>query len=81
MASFNRFFNQIDINGDDVISRPEMAGFIVNFYKPQALTTNDTGMINDMVQTIFAKYDVNRSGYLEKREVLRLVDDILMEKN
>jgi Ca2+-binding EF-hand superfamily protein len=27
------------------------------------------------------KYDINRSGFLEKREVLRLVDDILMEKN
>ena len=79
MASFNRFFNQIDINGDDVISRPEMAAFVINFYKPQALTNND--MVNDKVQSIFAKYDVNRSGYLEKREVLRLVDDILMEKN
>jgi len=79
MASFNRFFNQIDINGDDVISRPEMAAFVINFYKPPALTNND--MINDMIQSIMHKYDINRSGFLEKREVLRLVDDILMEKN
>lgn len=79
MASFNRFFNEVDVNGDDVISRPEMAKFIMSFYKPAALE-NDTGMIHEMVQNIFAKYDINRSGYLEKRETLRLVDDILAEK-
>jgi hypothetical protein len=33
-----------------------------------------------MVQTIFTKYDINRSGYLEKRETLRLVDDILASR-
>jgi hypothetical protein len=56
-----------------------MAAFVINFYKPPALTNND--MINDMIQSIMHKYDINRSGFLEKREVLRLVDDILMEKN
>jgi hypothetical protein len=34
MASFNRFFNEMDLNGDDVISRGEMAKFIYNFYQP-----------------------------------------------
>lgn len=35
MAAFNRFFNEIDLNGDDVISRGEMARFVYNFHQPQ----------------------------------------------
>jgi Ca2+-binding EF-hand superfamily protein len=33
-----------------------------------------------MVDKMFMKYDFNRSGYLEKRECLRLLDDVLMQK-
>lgn len=77
MASFNRFFNELDVNGDDVLTRQEMSKFIANFYKP--LADNDA-VIHEMVQTIFTKYDINRSGYLEKRETLRLVDDILASR-
>lgn len=51
----------------------------MNFYKPQA-SGNSDDMIHEMVQNIFNKYDNNRSGYLEKRETLRLIDDILAEK-
>lgn len=78
MASFNRFFNQVDTNGDDVIQKSEMARFMANFYKP--VTQNDNDLIQDLVQDIFIKYDTNRSGYLEKRETLRLVDDVLAMK-
>jgi len=63
-----------------VISRPEMAKFVSNFLQPVVSKINDENLINDMVQKIFMKYDVNRSGYLEKRETLRLVDDLLAAK-
>lgn len=33
-----------------------------------------------MVQKVFAKYDTDRSGFLEKREVLKLLDDILLSQ-
>lgn len=58
-----------------------MARFVYNFYKPQvpALAGSDD-MVAEMVDNIFLKYDTNRSGYLEKRECLRLVDDILSQK-
>lgn len=81
MAAFNRFFNELDVNGDDVLSRGEMAKFVYNFYKPQvpALGGADD-LVIEMVDKIFLKYDVDRSGYLEKRECLRLVDDILSQK-
>jgi len=80
-AVFNRYFNEIDVNGDGVISRREMAQFVLNFYRPAVqshLESDD--MVVQMVDKIFLKYDVNRSGYLEKRECLRLVDDILSQK-
>ena len=34
-------------------------------------------LINEMVQEIFMQYDTNDSGYLEKREAFRLVNDVL----
>ena len=83
-ATFNRFFNEIDLNGDDVISRREMAQFVLNFYKPPVPAiqygVENYDMILQQVDKIFLKYDVNRSGYLEKRECLRLVDDLLAAK-
>jgi Ca2+-binding EF-hand superfamily protein len=71
----------VDVNGDDVVSRGEMARFVYNFYKPPvpALAGSDE-MVAEMVDKIFLKYDVDRSGYLEKRECLRLVDDVLSQK-
>lgn len=54
-----------------------MARFISQFYKPM---TQEDDIIHDLVQDIFLKYDTNRSGYLEKREALRLVDDVLASK-
>lgn len=37
-------------------------------------------MVAETVDKIFLKYDTDRSGYLEKRECLRLVDDLLSQK-
>jgi Ca2+-binding EF-hand superfamily protein len=34
--------------------------------------------IEQSVYKIFAKYDKNRSGYLEKNEILKLLDEILL---
>ena len=33
--------------------------------------------IDDLIEKLFAKYDYNRNGYLEKIETLRLVNEIL----
>lgn len=44
-ATFNRFFNEIDINGDDVISRREMAQFVLNFYKPAVPTYHEDDVV------------------------------------
>ena len=33
-----------------------------------------------MVERIFDKYDANRNGFLEKKEVLRLMNEILSDK-
>jgi hypothetical protein len=45
---------------------------------PAIAGTDD--QVIELVDKIFLKYDVNNSGYLEKRECLRLVDDILTQK-
>lgn len=34
-------------------------------------------MIDDVVKNLFLKFDTNRSGFLEKRETLKLLDEIL----
>lgn len=34
-------------------------------------------LLNEKVFQIFDHYDTNRSGYLDRRETLRLVNDIL----
>ena len=55
----------------------------MNFYKPPVPSSNlyeGDEMVLQQVDKIFLKYDVNRSGYLEKRECLRLVDDVLSAK-
>jgi Ca2+-binding EF-hand superfamily protein len=36
--------------------------------------------IMDLVKQIFMKYDADRSGFLDKVEVLKLVDDILLNQ-
>ena len=38
-------------------------------------------MVIDKVNEIFQKYDVDRSGVLEKRECLNVVNDILTQKD
>jgi Ca2+-binding EF-hand superfamily protein len=34
----------------------------------------------DMIQDIFIKYDTDGSGFLDKREVLKLLDDVLLSQ-
>lgn len=41
----------------------------------------DDLLIEDLTNKIFMKFDVNRSGYLDKREVLAMLDEILLSKN
>ena len=70
---FSRYFNEMDINRDGVISKSEMAVFIMNFLSPKM---KEEQIIDDMVFQIFSKYDTDRSGGLNRRETLRLVNDL-----
>ena len=33
--------------------------------------------IDDIISKLFAKYDTNRNGFLEKTETLRLINEVL----
>ena len=70
---FNRLFAEFDLNGDNQISKAEMARFVVMFMNPK-ISQDD--MINDMVLKIFQKYDTDMSGALNRRETLKVVNDI-----
>ena len=52
-----------------------MAKFVGMFIEP-----SDDEKIGQLVLNIFDKYDTNRSGYLEKREAFRLINDVLASK-
>jgi Ca2+-binding EF-hand superfamily protein len=72
---FNRFFDEVDVNGDNVLSKNEMARFVKRF-----LEDDKQALIEETVKKIFLKYDTNRSGFLEKRETLQLLDEVLAEQ-
>ena len=75
VPQFSRFFDKFDVNGDGVLSKAEMARFIKLFLK------DDTDiMIDDIVKKLFLKFDTDRSGFLEKRETLKLLDEILAQR-
>jgi Ca2+-binding EF-hand superfamily protein len=75
MPQFSRFFEEFDVNGDGVLSKIEMARFVKLFLKE-----DKDRMIEDVVKNLFLKFDVDRSGFLEKRETLKLLDEILGQK-
>jgi hypothetical protein len=54
-----------------------MARFVGQYMAPEM---SDEWVIEDMVQEIFAQYDTNGSGVLDKRETKKLVNDILSSK-
>jgi Ca2+-binding EF-hand superfamily protein len=73
---FNRFFNEFDYNGDGVLSKKEITRFVKKFLNIPGATEEDD--ISNLIQKAWYKYDVDRSGYLDKRETLRFLNDILM---
>jgi Ca2+-binding EF-hand superfamily protein len=74
IAQFTRFFNEFDFNGDGVISKSEITRFIKKFLN---IPSSDEDDIVDLVQKTWYKYDTDRSGYLEKRETLKFLDNLL----
>jgi Ca2+-binding EF-hand superfamily protein len=48
MPKFNKFFDEIDVNGDNVISKNEMAGFVKRF-----LENDKEALIEETVKKIF----------------------------
>jgi Ca2+-binding EF-hand superfamily protein len=77
MPYFNRLFTDIDLNCDGVISKQECALFIKNYCNVPIQEDED---VQIMVMNIFNKYDDNRNGYLEKRETLGLLNEILANR-
>ena len=47
---------------------------------PRKVSIVDVDEVEQIVHKLFAKYDKDRSGYLDKPEVLKLLDDILEHK-
>jgi len=75
-AQFKKFFDEYDDNGDGVISRKECAGFIRGFIAgPVGNRPAARDPIEQLVHKLFAKFDTDRSGFLEPRECLKLLDD------
>ena len=68
---FTKFFAEFDVDRDGYISKPEMARFVRLVMMPRE------DPIGDMVNRIFDSYDTNCSNTLSKRNVLKLVNDIL----
>ena len=77
-SQFNRFFSEFDDNGDGVISKNECYNFVNNFINQGQNKSRDP--IEQLVLKIFAKYDKDRSGFLEKNETLKLLDEILLNQ-
>ena len=50
-----------------------MAQFVKMFMAP----VEENDLVNEMVQEIFAQYDTDGSGTLERRETISLVNDVL----
>ena len=71
---FNKFFKEIDINNDGVVSKAEMARFLRMYLNA------DIDPFYTLVQDIFMKYDKNGSGYLDKSETLKLLDEIMIQQ-
>ena len=66
----------MDLNKDGYVSKQEMARFVRNYMNP----SKNVDQIEEMTIELFMKYDVNRSGFLDKREALVMLDELLMSQ-
>jgi len=53
-----------------------MARFVKNYLQPN----KSEDLIEEYVMKIFQKYDINRNLYLDKRECLAMLDEILLNQ-
>jgi Ca2+-binding EF-hand superfamily protein len=81
---FNRFFAEFDLDGDGQISKSEMARFLRKFMgidespiPKQSLRDDFEDEVASKVHNIWYKYDTDRSGYLDRRETYRFLNDLL----
>ena len=85
LSMFNRFFAEFDLNGDGRISKGEMARFLRKFMgldeNPKLLQNTNRNQLEDevasKVHAIWYKYDTDRSGFLDRRETYRFLNDLL----
>ena len=71
---FNKFFAEFDVNKDGKISKLEMARFLKNFFD---VSIGGEQAINSMVLLIFDQFDDNKNGFIERKEALELLNEIL----
>jgi Ca2+-binding EF-hand superfamily protein len=64
------------LNNDGHISKAEMSRFVKGYMTPP---TEDE-IFENMITEIFYQYDTDGSGYLDKKEVLKLLNDVLASK-
>ena len=78
----NNFFVEFDVNGDGVLSKREVSAFVKKFLRGNMplLQQNEDRVIAELVQKAWYKYDRDRSGFLDKRETLRFLDDFLAQR-
>lgn len=77
-SQFNRFFAEFDANGDGVISKGECYNFVNSFINQNQTRSRDP--IEQLVHKIYAKYDRDRNGYLDKQEAIKFLDEILINQ-
>lgn len=77
-TQFNKFFVDIDVNGDGFVSKSETARFVRKFF---GIDMTESDRLAEIVNKIWFKYDFDRSGYLNRMESLKFLNDFLSSKD
>lgn len=65
------------MNKDGFISKPEMARFIGKFFDVPMM---DDFALDKVALCMFDMFDANRNGFLERKETLALLNEILAQQ-
>ena len=75
--TFNNYFTKIDANRDGQISKPEMADFARNFLVEAPVIRDE---IKEAIMKTWYEYDKDKSGFLEKGECLRFLNEFITKR-
>jgi Ca2+-binding EF-hand superfamily protein len=77
LSQFNRIYQEVDLNNDGILSKFETYLFVKNFLN---IPLDEDEDVQIMVLNIFNKYDGNRNGYIERREAIQLLNELLTQR-